>query len=604
MLVAIRNLHEIIRLVRGGIPLFYSTLLVSLMASLGEAAGIFVFIPLLQSTGSIVNVPGIPSLGGLVSYLEGMSFDRRVQVVAVIIIFVVIVRASMEFLNRVLVNFVRMKVQHRLAESIFDAVIFARQDFLDHQVLGRTTVQIQNFVFEISRIIANFGNLIFNAVLMLCYIMMMVIVSVRLTLLSLVAMLFVSAVFTLVLYKQSRLGRELVQKNVEYHQVISESLSNIRMLRLLAAESARIANFGRLIRSKFRIEFLMYSINALVQPIFTLSGGLFFGAALILGTWRHGAADSSWLSSTILFIVILYRMMSPISAINSARAELKGDMPVLWELQRFRAECAASRFINGDRPFSHLKEAIEFENVSFAHGNGNGGASVWRLSNVSLQINRGEMIALVGPSGAGKTTLVNLLARLYDPTSGRILIDGVDIRNVDAYALRRRIGFVSQDVTLFHGTIADNLRIVNSEASRQEMEAALVAAGGEHLLVALPAGIDTVVGERGATLSGGQRQRVALARALLQKSDILILDEATNQLDSMIEREVTETVMALRGKTTIIAIAHRLNTVAQADRILTLDDGKVVQEGNHATLLSQDGLYQRLWSLQTQDFMT
>jgi ATP-binding cassette, subfamily B, bacterial MsbA len=604
MLFTLRNLHEIFRLVRGGIPLFYSTLLLSLLAALGEALGIFVFIPLLQSTGATLTVPAFPFLTGLTARLNDLAFDRRIQIVATIIIIVVVVRATMEFLNRIVVNLVRMLVQRRLAEDVFASVLFANQNYLDRQIGGRMTIQIQTFVFQISRIIANYGNLIFNAILMVCYVAMMVIVSIQLTLLSLVAMLLVSAVFTLVLYEQNRFGRDLVQKNVEYQQMISESLSNVRMLRLLSAEGARIASFAKLIRGKFRIEFMMYSINSLVQPMFTLSGGLFFAAALFVGAWRFGSSDSGWLSSTILFIVILYRMMVPISAINSARAELRGDLPILFELQQFRAECRENRFVNGDRPFEKLESGIVFENVAFSHelnAADDHPAKVWRLLNFSTKINRGEMIALVGPSGSGKTTIVNLLVRLYDPTGGRISIDGTDLRDIDVYELRKRIGFVSQDVTLFHGTIADNLKVVNQSASRREMEAALVAAGASEVLTATACGLDTVVGERGATLSGGQRQRVALARALLQKPDILILDEATNQLDSLIEREVTETIAKLRGQTTIIAIAHRLSTVVDANRILVLEDGKIVQEGRHAALFAQEGLYRRLWNAQSHD---
>jgi subfamily B ATP-binding cassette protein MsbA len=220
------------------------------------------------------------------------------------------------------------------------------------------------------------------------------------------------------------------------------------------------------------------------------------------------------------------------------------------------------------------------------------------LHDVNLAIAPGEILALVGPSGAGKSTLFNLIPRFYDATAGRVLVDGVDVREVQLLSLREQIGLVPQETLLFGGTVYENLRYGRLDATRAEIEDAARAANAHDFILALPQGYDTLVGERGVKLSGGQRQRVAIARALLKDPRILLLDEATASLDSESEGLVQEALGRLmRGRTTVI-IAHRLSTVHIAHRIAVLDGGRVVELGTHADLMAQGGLYERLYSLQ------
>jgi len=223
------------------------------------------------------------------------------------------------------------------------------------------------------------------------------------------------------------------------------------------------------------------------------------------------------------------------------------------------------------------------------------------LRDVSLEVPPGERIALVGASGAGKTTLVHLLPRFYDPTEGTVLIDGIDIRRVRLRWLRRQIGIVPQETVLFRGTVRENIAYARADATQQEVEAAGRAANAHEFIMALPLGYETVLGEEGATLSGGQRQRLAIARALLLNPRILILDEATSALDSESEALFQEALeRAMQGRTTI-TIAHRLSTVRKADRIVVLDDGRVVEEGTHEDLLRRNQVYARLARLQWTD---
>jgi len=247
----------------------------------------------------------------------------------------------------------------------------------------------------------------------------------------------------------------------------------------------------------------------------------------------------------------------------------------------------------GAAPMASPQTGIAFEDVDFEY---EAGEPV--LNEVSFDVPKGSVIALVGPSGGGKTTVVDLLGRFYDVTSGRITVDGVDIRDLTIASLRGAMGIVSQETVLFHDTVWANIAYGAHEATRDQVERAARAANAHDFIAGLPDGYDTVVGERGTRLSGGQRQRVAIARAILRDPPILVFDEATSALDAESERLVQEAVDHLLAGRTVLVIAHRLSTVQRADQILVIDDGRIVERGDHESLHASGGLYRRLYELQ------
>ena len=301
-------------------------------------------------------------------------------------------------------------------------------------------------------------------------------------------------------------------------------------------------------------------------------------------------------ATLLAFLTLVLRLLQPLKQLSQMRTTAQSSLASaerLFEILDSPAEFQRDR---GTRDMATFDRHLTFEDVSFSYGD----APV--LSSIDLSASKGEVVALVGPSGSGKSTLVDLIPRFYEPTGGRILLDGIDIREIKLPALRSLTGIVSQETVLFHDTVRSNIAYgAANHYTQEQIEAAARAANAHEFIMDLPGGYDTLLGERGTRLSGGQRQRLAIARALLTDPPILILDEATSALDTESERLVQEAVDRLLQGRTVFVIAHRLSTITHADQILVLDRGEIVERGTHAELLAGRGAYHRLYSLQFGD---
>ncbi len=304
------------------------------------------------------------------------------------------------------------------------------------------------------------------------------------------------------------------------------------------------------------------------------------------GTFSRGMFMAFFL--TLIFLMRPFKQMSMLS--NSIQSAISAGDRVfeLLDQETDIRNPANPKFLK------KMEKGLSFNNVTYMYP----GAKNPAIQEINLEIAKGETIALVGASGAGKSTLVDLVPRLIDPQEGKVLIDGIDLRDLDLSNLRKRIGIVSQQVFLFNGSIRENICYGNQNVTEEQLRTACEQAFAMEFILSFEEGLDTIVGERGVMLSGGQRQRIAIARALLLNPEILILDEATSALDTESERLVQEALESLYKNRTVIIIAHRFSTVQIANRIFTMEDGKIVESGTHTELLQLDGKYKKLYDIQ------
>jgi ABC-type multidrug transport system fused ATPase/permease subunit len=397
-----------------------------------------------------------------------------------------------------------------------------------------------------------------------------------------------SFVFRIISADAYRLTREKVAAITAYLQ---ETLSGIRVVRAFGQEGRHKTRFAELNEENRAANMTTVYLNAAYFPGVELLSAIATAGILLFGGIQALQGDVT-VGVLVAFVAALNNFFDPIQQLSQLYTTYQAGMAALdkiFELLDEEPDLA-------DRPdalqLDRLRGEIEFDGVVFRYGGEESGEA---MCHINVHIPPGQTVALVGATGAGKSTFAKLVARFYDPTSGRILVDGHDLREVGAASLRSQMGIVPQEAFLFSGTIGDNIAFGRLDASREEIEAAAHAVGADEFITALEHGYDTEVGERGAQISAGQRQLIAFARALIADPRILVLDEATSNVDIHTESKIEDGLRRLLGGRTAIVIAHRLSTIQRAGRILVLDHGRVVEQGTHEELLDAQGAYWRLY---------
>ncbi|HET7706886.1 MAG TPA: ATP-binding cassette domain-containing protein, partial [Thermoanaerobaculia bacterium] len=374
---------------------------------------------------------------------------------------------------------------------------------------------------------------------------------------------------------------------------LEETIRGVRIVKAFTMEKFEIGRFNQATQRHLRANLKAQRIQAATSPVLELLAGV-CTLLLLLYAHRRITNGSLTLGEFISFVGALAMMYAPIKKLNKVNLSLNAALSAAERVFRMLDVDNPVKEKPGAETLRSVGEGVKYENVTFTYGRE--GDPV--LANISIDVHPGEIVALVGGSGAGKSTFVNLLPRFYDVTSGRITVAGRDVRDVTLPSLRGLMGFVTQEVVLFNDTVRNNIAYGRTDAEESKVIAAAKAAHAHDFISALPQGYDTVIGESGVLLSGGQRQRLAIARALFKDPPILILDEATSALDTESERLVQQALNNLmRGRTTLV-IAHRLSTIRSADKIVVLDKGQIVEFGRHDELLARKGVYRRLYDLQ------
>jgi subfamily B ATP-binding cassette protein MsbA len=438
------------------------------------------------------------------------------------------------------------------------------------------------------------GQLVMNSMLLIVYLVVLVGLSPWLLLAAALMAVLIAYVQRKLLPELEHQAEAVMQAMVAISVRVTENIQALRLLHSSGQRSradhalrARLADLERALRRRSRISEV---IGPLANFLPVLAIALIAALAVLLFESR----GSGVLPSLVTFVIALQRLNTRIAGVSATINGLAINRAQVLRLNQILRTADKQFCREGGKPFLQLQKAIEFERVSLRYSSDLAPA----LSQVSFTLSKGQMLALVGPSGAGKSSIADLLVGLYAPTAGRILIDSQPLEALDISSWQQRLGVVSQDTFLFNATITENIAFGRPEATREQVQAAAAAAQASGFIEALPDGYNTLVGERGYRLSGGQRQRLSLARAILKEAELLILDEATSALDSQSELLVQQAIERFEHNHTVLVIAHRLSTIVRADQILVLDAGRVVEIGNHTSLLAQGGLYSQLWHQQ------
>lgn len=531
-------------------------------------------------------------------YIVAVATDKFIQtgninglsIMALALVGISLVTWAGEYMSALYLAYAGQSVLYTMRNEMFDHLHRLSLSFFNHNKVGKLMSRVQNDINQLQEVLTQgILNMLTSLLTLVGIAIVMITMNARLALLTMT----VVPLLAIVVYVWQKYARKAFvkvrQAIAEVNDQLQEGISGVRVVQSLSRENVNLNQFDHANKAHLDANISAARLQAFMQPTVQIMTAIAFGMLIVYGGYQvmNGAMGVGVLLGFILYI---QRFFEPIMQLTMQYTMLQRAMASgarIFELLDVKPEIE-------DKPgaveLPPIKGSIKFENIRFSYEPG-----VEILHNISLEVKPGETIAIIGRTGAGKSSLMNLVSRLFEINEGRILLDGHDIKEVTLESLRKQVGIVPQEAYLFSGTIEDNIRYGRLDATREEVINAAMAAGVHEAISRMDKGYDTQVGERGGNLSAGQRQLTCLARAIIADPPVLIMDEATSSVDTNTERIMQQALRRLAKGRTCMVIAHRLSTITSADRILALESGRIVEIGTHKELLAKKGLYYQMF---------
>lgn len=569
--------------------------IISIISSIFEGFSIVMLIPVLQNVISKRQTffNNIPFLNKVNFLFENMTQKEILSVLVVFIIIMILLKNIFSYVSSVLSNKLKYKVTVDFREKLMDNILYCGNRYYDTVKSGHLVSSIYYETIKMGIFLYGILNISVVIIRAAVYVLILAFVSWKMSLVLGLIMLAVFPFIQNIIKKVKALGDISSTASSKFNFVLLEILNGIRVIKSFATEAHEKERFKKADEDFVNTNYKYEKYNFLISPLSETIILTLFMLIFFIGIRIINADLALFIPAVLIYVVLLNRTMLQVNMINVYRGQLANNLSAFHTYEEIENNIKKFRMKNGNKILENFKCAIEFKDVNFSYIEG---CSV--LKNINISIQKGKTVAIVGATGSGKSTLVNLIPRFYDATSGDIAVDGIPLKELDIYSWRRKIGIVSQDVFIFNTTVRENIKYGSFSTTDEEVENAAKVANAHEFITQLPDGYDTLVGERGVRLSGGQKQRISIARAIINNPEILILDEATSAMDTKTERLIQDAVDNLTKNRTVVAIAHRLSTIQNADEIIVLEEGRVVEAGNHAELLQKNGHYKAYYAMQ------
>jgi subfamily B ATP-binding cassette protein MsbA len=600
-----RQLTRLLAYLRPYVPHFIGSILLMAVVGLMDAFRILLMGPIIdrvlnpKTAGrslTLFNFPGTHHVVYLQDFVP-QHFRNPLTVVAVALVGTALIKGVCDYVGTYLVNHAGFGLITDLRNRLYDTILRRSIAFFSRHSTGTLVSTVVNDVEKVQvTLTIALGEFLQQFFTLVFLIAVVIVLGHKLALVLLIFVPFVIVSAGKIGRRVRTTTRKGQDKLADIQNILHESIAGNRIVKAFGMENWESSRFRAAARKLFRANLKSVAVQAVSSPLMDIIGAL--AGALLLWVGRNQINTGEMTPGAfIAFIIAVFRLYDPVRKMAFFNNSFQQALGASQEIFRFIDEEDEVR----ERPdaivLPAFRERVRFENVSFSYCGANG-PEAEILHNVNLETRAGEVVAIVGSSGAGKTTLVNLIPRFFDAASGAVKLDGYDIRDLTLASLRAQIGVVTQETILFNDTVRNNVAYGQPHVTEEAVIEAAKAALAHDFILRLPEGYDTMIGERGLRLSGGERQRIAIARALLKNAPILILDEATSSLDTESEALVQGALQNLISGRTVFVIAHRLTTVRHADRIVVLEGGRIADSGTHEDLLTRLGTYRKLYELQ------